>query len=107
MSPKNNSRGYPELAVLAIILIWIIASYSIRQPSLVLPTPIETIFALGNLLSKGVVILDFGATLYRVIVAFSLALLCGVMVGMLIGLNQSLSKSLAIVFDFFNFPCYI
>lgn len=101
MSHKTK-RGYPGLAVLAITLLWVIASYSVRQPSLVLPTPAETVLALGQLLSKGTILLDLGATLYRAIVAFSLALSSGVLVGMVIGLNQTLSKSLAVVFDFFR-----
>lgn len=102
MFQKTSSRGYPELAVFSLILVWVIASYSIKQPSLALPTPIETIFALGDLLSEETVILDLGTTLYRVVVAFGLALSCGIMVGMLMGLNQLLSKSFAVVFDFFR-----
>ncbi|MFH1244214.1 MAG: ABC transporter permease [bacterium] len=102
MFHKTKSKGYPGLAVLAIILFWIIASYSVRQPSLALPTPIETVIALGQLLSKGTILLDIAATLYRVVVAFGMALLFGVVTGMLIGINQSVSRSLAVVFDFFR-----
>jgi len=102
MFHKTKGKGHPGLVVLAIILIWIIASYSVRQPSLVLPTPSETVLALAQLLSIGTILLDLGATLYRVIVAFGLALLSGVVAGILIGINQSLSKSLELVFDFFR-----
>jgi len=67
-----------------------------------LPSPWRVLVTLGSLLAEGPLWQDAGATLYRTGVAFLIAAVVGVVVGVPLGVWARLYESVEVVFDFFR-----
>lgn len=83
---------YRPLSLLSIVAVWII--FSQIMGARVLPGPISTLDFLWQQLERGALMRHLGITMYRVAVAFSLAMAVGVAVGVLMGVSKIADKLL-------------
>jgi NitT/TauT family transport system permease protein len=67
-----------------------------------LPSPAQVLQALVALATDGPLWTDTAATLYRTGVAFVVAAVVGLFIGVLLGISRRLYESLEVVFDFFR-----
>lgn len=74
------------LVFLAILAVWELGSRSGFISSIALPAPSEAFGALGDLFQTGMLWKHLGASLYRLIVGWTLGSLLGIAVGLFIGL---------------------
>lgn len=87
---------------LALLAIWAaVTGFGLVLP-LFLPPPWDVLSTLGSLIADGPLWHDAGATLYRTGVAFLIAAVVGVVVGVPLGIWARLYESVEVVFDFFR-----
>jgi sulfonate transport system permease protein len=87
---------------LALLALWgAVTGLGLVRP-IFLPSPWSVLSALGDLLADGPLWHDAGATLYRTAVAFLIAAVVGVAVGVPLGVWARLYESVEVVFDFFR-----
>jgi len=87
---------------LALLALWAaITGLGFVRP-LFLPPPWRVLSTLGSLLADGPLWRDAGATLYRTGVAFVIAAIVGIIVGVPLGVWTRLYESVEVVFDFFR-----
>lgn len=87
---------------LVIVLTWIVATrVGVINPAL-LPDFFQTLAQLGRLVFTGDILRDFGESMARMGVGFSLAVLIGVPLGVLIGYFTPLYQTFEIPLDFFR-----
>lgn len=85
---------------LALLIIWqCMVSLGIVNVFF-LPEPVAVMTEMGRLFTKGNIIKDIGATLYRLVIAFAIAILGGVPIGLLMGMSRRVSDSLEFLVDF-------
>ncbi|MDH5355173.1 MAG: ABC transporter permease [Gammaproteobacteria bacterium] len=88
----SRSFWLPIFSAFLAILIWeIIALYS-NMGEHVFPGPVAVLSAFDELFSNGALIKHSVASLYRVTVGFYLAALLGIPLGIILGLNRTLSE---------------
>lgn len=76
--------SWPKLLAIAIVLgAWQIVVWSGWRPEYVLPGPVETLQAFGDMLTGGRFWSSLATTMTRAITGFALALLIGTMIGVL------------------------
>ena len=96
----NRSLWLPVISVLLAILVWeIIAQYS-NLGKYVFPGPVAVLSAFDELFSNGTLINHSVASLYRVTVGFYLAAVLGIPLGIILGLNRTLSDMIDPVVQF-------
>jgi NitT/TauT family transport system permease protein len=84
------------------IAIWAIVSGFGLIDTFFLPSPLATIQALGGLMISGNVWSDLGATLWRVIASFGIAMVVGLPLGLLLGRSKQIYRRVEVVVDFFR-----
>jgi NitT/TauT family transport system permease protein len=96
----NRSLWLPVISTLLAILVWeTIAQYS-NLGKYVFPGPLATLGAFDELISNGTLIKHSIASLYRVTVGFYLAALLGIPLGIILGLNRTLSAMIDPIVQF-------
>lgn len=88
----SRSFWLPVISTLLAILVWEIISQASNLGKHVFPGPIATVGAFTELFSNGAILKHSVASLYRVTVGFYLAALLGIPLGILLGLNKTLSQ---------------
>lgn len=83
--PAINLLSAKLLAPVALIFIWQLASTLLASE--ILPSPIAVITSLYDHLFNGELLYHLGMTLYRVFLSFTLALLIGTWIGIVMGHN--------------------
>jgi NitT/TauT family transport system permease protein len=95
---KNKWILYGPLAVIAV---WFIASKVISN-YLLFPGPFETIYEVFRLLLSGEILGDLYSTLYRIFLVLILSIIIGVPLGLFLGSNEKIYRSLEFLIDFFR-----
>ena len=110
---KTNNYEYIALAILSFVFLlivwWFITSFGLIKPFF-LPSPSEVAKAIFQLFSQGNFIKDVGISLFRILVGFFVAVVLGVPLGILIGLNRRAEAIIEPVVDFIRYtpiPAFI
>jgi len=97
-----GDRLLPLIGVLVLFgLWWLIAISGFVNPVL-LPTPIATLGTLISGMVTGTMLADFIATVFRTFGAFLMAAALGVPIGVALGSNEKLYRSVEFLIDFFR-----
>ncbi|MEX2536813.1 MAG: ABC transporter permease [Trueperaceae bacterium] len=83
---------YRPLSLLSILVVWIV--FSRIMGAQVLPGPVSTMEFLWEQLERGALTRHLGITMYRVVVAFTVAMLLGVALGVLMGVSRVVDRLL-------------
>lgn len=86
-----DTRLTPIYSILALVLLWVVAA-GLTGDAQVLPQPWALIPLLQQELASGELATHLGATLLRVIWAFSLAMALGVSLGLAMGRSERLNR---------------
>jgi NitT/TauT family transport system permease protein len=85
-------RLRPIALIAGLLLLW---QFGLRWSSLhILPTPLEVLEAIGDLLQHGLLLKYVVASLFRVTWGFALAAVCAVPLGLIIGWNRRADMAL-------------
>ncbi|KAA0112028.1 ABC transporter permease [Mycolicibacterium sp. P1-5] len=90
------NRAWPPLvAVVIAVGLWWLATTVLAAPTSLLrqTAPQKALPAVGELLSRGVLLSDTGYSLYRLVVGLLVAAVIGIPVGLLIGLNTTVERA--------------
>jgi NitT/TauT family transport system permease protein len=80
---------YPVLSVLTFLVLW--QGLSLASHSVALPSPWAVVEVLKQELVSGQLLFHLAATLFRLLVSFSIAMTIGCAIGLVLGRNQSLN----------------
>ena len=97
---RRTAQGL--LGPAALILLWWAAFELQLVSNKLLPSPWATFATLGESLWSGTMPADFGATLARTLKAFGIALVAGVPIGIVLGANRDVYRSIEFLVDFFR-----
>ncbi|MEX2542097.1 MAG: ABC transporter permease [Trueperaceae bacterium] len=81
---------YRPASLLSIVLVWLVLARILGEQ--ILPGPVSTFEFLWSQLERGALTRHIGITMYRVLVAFSVAMVLGVVLGMLMGLSRVVDR---------------
>jgi NitT/TauT family transport system permease protein len=81
---------YRPISLLSILAVWLLFSRLLGAQ--VLPGPLSTFEFLWNQLERGALTRHIGITMYRVLVAFSVAMVAGVALGVLMGVSRVVDR---------------
>ncbi|MDQ8033863.1 taurine ABC transporter permease [Bordetella genomosp. 1] len=99
---RDYSRWLPLIGPVALFVVWdLVVRLGLVSPVL-LPTPWATLVALFNGMSGGPLLTDFIASVSRTLQAFVIAAVVGVPLGVLLGSNEKLYRSVEFLIDFFR-----
>jgi len=93
---------FTAFAILVILSIWHVLSFSGIINKLFLPSPVNVFDKLVNLFATGEVYPDIVATLYRTNVGFLIGSIIGILVGLVMGYYKRVYDSLEFIVDFFR-----
>src|SRR3990167_9422636 len=100
---KTNNYEYIALVILSFVFLlvvwWLITFFGLIKPFF-LPSPPEVAKAIFQLFSQGNFIKDVGISLFRILVGFFVAVVLGVPLGVLIGLNRRAEALIEPIVDF-------
>lgn len=87
---------------LALFAIWYVVNAAGLVTPRLLPSPVRTLQSVWTNLVDGGMAADFGRTLWRTLQAFGMAAAAGVPLGIVIGANERLYRSIEFLIDFFR-----
>jgi ABC-type nitrate/sulfonate/bicarbonate transport system permease component len=91
-----------NIGTLGILFIWWLTANLGLIDRVLLPTPIETLASFFKGILEGGLARDFYLTLYRSLYAFSIAVIIGIPVGILLGSSEKIYRSFEFLIDFFR-----
>jgi NitT/TauT family transport system permease protein len=95
-------RLLPVIGPLLLFVAWdLVVRLGFIKPIL-LPTPLDTLYALVTGLAGGPLLIDFAVTVKRTLEAFAISALLGVPLGVLLGSNERAYRSVEFLIDFFR-----
>jgi len=98
----NLVRLLPLVGPVVLILIWdLVVRFGLIK-AILLPPPADTIVTLVYGMLGGPLLFDFWVTLYRTLVAFGIAVILGMPLGIALGSNERGYRSVEFVIDFFR-----
>lgn len=98
----NLSRFLPAIGPIILLIIWdIVVRFGLIK-AILLPPPLETLLTLITGMFGGALLHDFWVTLYRTLVAFGIAVILGMPLGIALGSNERAYRSVEFVIDFFR-----
>jgi NitT/TauT family transport system permease protein len=100
--PAPDALVAGVVSVAAVVLVWQMASTR-WLPSILFPTPLQTVTAGATMLREGVLLHHVGVSLVRIAVGFALGTLVGVPVGLAMGLFRPVAIVLEPYVQFFRF----
>jgi len=90
------------LTIIGILLIWLLISSTIENPSRYLPSPIVVVLSSVDMIYKGLLPSYFGDTITRLIVGSAIGLALGIPFGLLLGLNRTVADMFYPMMNFFQ-----
>jgi len=97
-----GDRLLPFIGPVVLFIVWdLVVRLGFIKPIL-LPTPADTLVALVTGLAGGPLLTDFAVTVWRTVQAFLIAAVIGVPLGVLLGSNERLYRSVEFLIDFFR-----
>ncbi|KRL33143.1 binding-protein-dependent transport system inner membrane protein [Liquorilactobacillus uvarum DSM 19971] len=100
--PKKVSLTLSILSFVVIIILWCSITYGKIVGSMFVPTPGDTLKAMGTMFSNGFWS-DIGITVYRVMAGFLIALVIAIPLGILVGAYSPLAAIFEPVFSFIRY----
>ena len=100
--PAPGAVAGSAVSVLAIVLLWQMAS-TLWLPSILFPTPLQTVAAWGAMLGEGVLLHHVAVSVGRIAIGFVLGILVGVPLGLAMGLFSPVAIVLEPYVQFFRF----
>ncbi|KHN55697.1 ABC transporter permease [Pectobacterium fontis] len=97
-----TSKLLPAVGPILLFLFWQLAVSAKWLNPILLPSPIDTLGYLFHSFADASMRTDIGATLYRTLAAFGFAALIGVPLGVILGSNEKIYRSLEFLIDFFR-----
>jgi len=97
-----KTKKYIIIGPLLLILVWAVVAQLGLIDKFFLPDPFTTIGKLAELVWSGVILGDLISTLERVILAFLIALVVGLPLGLLLGRTEKIYRSVEFIIDFFR-----
>ncbi|QHI97998.1 ABC transporter permease subunit [Xylophilus rhododendri] len=95
-------RLLPFIGPVVLFILWdLVVRLGFIKPIL-LPTPLDTLVALVTGLAGGPLLTDFAVTVWRTLQAFVIAAVVGVPLGVLLGSNERVYRSVEFLVDFFR-----
>ncbi len=85
------ARLTPLLSICCLLVLWIVAAYLTNDPQ-VLPTPFALLPMFVAELASGELLRHLGATLFRVLWAFALAMTIGTLIGFVMGRSDAINR---------------
>lgn len=95
-------RKFTLIGPILLILIWAVAAQLELIDKFFLPNPFTTINKLFELLLSGVILGDLFSTFERVTLAFIIALVVGLPLGLILGRVEKIYRSVEFIIDFFR-----
>ena len=92
----------PLIGPIALFLLWEIVLDSKWVKPVLLPPPGETLLFMGKSFVSGSIYVDLFATIKRTFYAFAIATLVGVPLGIMLGSNEKIYRSVEFLIDFFT-----
>jgi len=90
VSPNISKPAEGLLIPVLILIIWFLGSYFNIWNSYIIPSPLKTVDAAKQLITKGILLKHVLISLYRVFAGFSLAFLLAFPLGIIMGTNKNL-----------------
>ncbi|KAA8999420.1 ABC transporter permease [Affinibrenneria salicis] len=97
-----TTKFLPVVGPVLLFLFWQLAVSAKWLNPILLPSPIETLGYMFQSFADAGMRTDIGATLYRTLTAFIFAALIGVPLGVILGSNEKIYRSLEFLIDFFR-----
>ncbi|MEJ8858488.1 ABC transporter permease [Variovorax robiniae] len=95
-------RWIPAIGPVVLFILWdLVVRLGFIKPIL-LPAPADTVSTLITGLAGGPLLTDFAVTVWRTVQAFVIAAVIGVPLGVLLGSNERLYRSVEFLIDFFR-----
>ncbi|WP_218509856.1 ABC transporter permease [Variovorax sp. dw_308] len=95
-------RWIPAIGPIVLFILWdLVVRLGFIKPIL-LPAPADTVSTLITGLAGGPLLTDFAVTVWRTVQAFLIAAVIGVPLGVLLGSNERLYRSVEFLIDFFR-----
>jgi sulfonate transport system permease protein len=103
-APKKFSWGklLPFVGPVVLFILWDLVVRAGLIKAILLPTPMDTLYALVTGLAGGPLLMDFAVTVLRTLEAFVIAAVVGVPLGVLLGSNEKAYRSVEFLIDFFR-----
>ncbi|SOE47520.1 ABC-type nitrate/sulfonate/bicarbonate transport system, permease component [plant metagenome] len=95
-------RFLPLVGPVLLFLLWELAISARWVNPVLLPPPGETLAHLWNAFVSGDIYGDLGATVWRTVASFGIAVLIGVPLGVVLGASESTYRSVEFLIDFFR-----
>jgi NitT/TauT family transport system permease protein len=95
-------KKYSIIGPIFLIILWVIVSKLQLIDKFFLPDPLTVFKKLGELFITATILPDMFATLGRVALAFTIAVIIGLPLGLFLGWSQKLYRSFEFVIDFFR-----
>jgi sulfonate transport system permease protein len=92
----------PLTGPLFLVLVWDFAVRFGFIKAILLPLPVDTLATLVTGMAGGSLLFDFYVTLYRTLIAFGIAVVGGMPLGILLGSNEKAYRSVEFLIDFFR-----
>lgn len=105
-SKKNKSLlgiGLPILVLLSALLIWFLISYFGLFPAYAFPSPGSVWNSFKQELAAGRLLNDIVASLWRVAIGFTIAVIVGIPIGLWLGQRLNARKAFLPMLNFFRF----
>lgn len=90
--------GPKVVAALSIVAVWWVGSVAL--PPDIVPTPASVLVAMAALLGSGEALVHLQATLWRILLGFTVSAALGIAVGLLMGLGRKMSQFLEVWITF-------
>ena len=96
------AKFLPIVGPVVLVLLWdMVVRFGLIK-AILLPPPADTIVTLISGMLGGPLLFDFWVTLYRTLVAFGIAVVLGMPLGIALGSNERAYRSVEFVIDFFR-----
>lgn len=93
----------PLVVIIILLLVWHFITISGMFPSYSLPSPLAVLQSFKNEFAGGRLLTDIIASLWRVVVGFTISSVLAIPIGLWLGQNALLRKALLPIINFFRF----